>query len=73
MNIIRRNKFNQEVKDMYVEKLLISILPQAIQRFTEISIKILMVFITEVEQIILKSVGNHERPQIVKVILREKN
>ena len=90
MNTIPRNKFNQEVKDMYIEKydlnnernwrqhkwkvILCSWVGQidivnihttpSNSKIYEISIKILMVIITEVEQIILKSVGNHERPQI---------
>ena len=46
---------------------------KAIYRLSAISIKIPMSFFTEPEQITLKSVCKHQRPQIAKIILIRKN
>ena len=48
-----------------------TVLPKEIYRFNTTSIKILMMLVIELEQIILKFVWKHKRPQIAETILRK--
>ena len=50
-----------------------TILPKAIYRSNSILMKIPMAFFTVLQQIILRFVWKHERPQIAPTILRKKN
>ena len=50
-----------------------AMMSKAIYRFNAITIKLSMMFFTELEQVVLKFIWNHKRHRITKSMMKENN